>query len=595
MKKIKKLLLLFLTPFVLNSGISSLSAEEDNVSENIYTQSDTEKSKGASYQEVKELDDFLDEQSENSLKDIDLRYFRPFLIEKNSDLSIEKIIAGNDEDAEEIRKLLSVNEFSESMYEIITDPEVEAKDIYNKYFVASQVQFIYGDLNYDNVTDLTDLSYLSVYLMGNTEFDKIQTEAADIDASGIVDIADLAYYKQYVCKDNSSAHHLRINEKIELSGNIENDTPVTTEKTLEDGIYYIKNKNSGKCLDIYNNEKTNYTRVIQYSYHGDMNQRFKVRFHEDDNGNSYYTIEPMHISGKKKAFDLGGKYEAGMTGTEVTIFSSNSEKYEEQRFMLTEINDNEFRIGSWLSNGKMILRPDDGSDKSNIGIENCEKASAGDESIWYFEPVGDCMSYHVVTTRISDSDKDQGKDIANSFKKLGYASVYRYNADKETILEDAENSVVMVFHGHANAGGIKTDSDGGWIRPSEIADESDNTVTINEIFTPETAGKVKFVYYCTCDGAAADDKYGISMVDATYELGVKCVIGFRYSVAGGEDYLQYMMNYLKENKGASIQNAMDYADTLYTDAQKKSESSPANKDNRVVKGDTSIILDLRTD
>ena len=60
----------------------------------------------------------------------------------------------------------------------------------------------YGDLNGDNCADLTDLSYLSLYLLRSMDFSETQLIAADIDKSGQVDIADLAYFKQYVCHDN---------------------------------------------------------------------------------------------------------------------------------------------------------------------------------------------------------------------------------------------------------------------------------------------------------------------------------------------------------------------------------------------------------
>lgn len=71
--------------------------------------------------------------------------------------------------------------------------------------------FLYGDLNNDNVADLTDLTCLSLYLLKDIEFTDDQIESADIDMSGEVDIADLAYYKQYVCKDESVMSKLRIN------------------------------------------------------------------------------------------------------------------------------------------------------------------------------------------------------------------------------------------------------------------------------------------------------------------------------------------------------------------------------------------------
>ncbi len=66
---------------------------------------------------------------------------------------------------------------------------------------TSEAEIIYGDINGDGVADLTDLTYLSLYLMDSASFNTTQMKAADVDGNGLVDIADLPYFKQYVCKD----------------------------------------------------------------------------------------------------------------------------------------------------------------------------------------------------------------------------------------------------------------------------------------------------------------------------------------------------------------------------------------------------------
>ncbi len=66
----------------------------------------------------------------------------------------------------------------------------------------SGAALVYGDLNSDGIADLTDLSLLSLYLLNDLTFDSVQTEAADVQYDGNVDIADLARLKQYVCKED---------------------------------------------------------------------------------------------------------------------------------------------------------------------------------------------------------------------------------------------------------------------------------------------------------------------------------------------------------------------------------------------------------
>ena len=68
---------------------------------------------------------------------------------------------------------------------------------------AEDSTIIYGDINGNGVVDLTDLSYLSLYLLGDYSFSKDQLLAADVDGNGEVNIADLPRMKQYIMHDQS--------------------------------------------------------------------------------------------------------------------------------------------------------------------------------------------------------------------------------------------------------------------------------------------------------------------------------------------------------------------------------------------------------
>ena len=62
-------------------------------------------------------------------------------------------------------------------------------------------EIIYGDLNSDGNADVTDLSILSLYLIGDTELKGDNAlEAADIQYDGIVNLSDLAAFRQYLSK-----------------------------------------------------------------------------------------------------------------------------------------------------------------------------------------------------------------------------------------------------------------------------------------------------------------------------------------------------------------------------------------------------------
>lgn len=60
---------------------------------------------------------------------------------------------------------------------------------------------VYGDINFDGEVDLTDLTYLSLYLLNDRQFDDMQLKVSDVSFDGVINVGDLAYLKQYICLD----------------------------------------------------------------------------------------------------------------------------------------------------------------------------------------------------------------------------------------------------------------------------------------------------------------------------------------------------------------------------------------------------------
>ncbi len=59
-------------------------------------------------------------------------------------------------------------------------------------------EYLLCDVDGNGMVDLTDLTYISLYLIGDYEFDDRQFASADIKADGVVDLADLATLKEVI-------------------------------------------------------------------------------------------------------------------------------------------------------------------------------------------------------------------------------------------------------------------------------------------------------------------------------------------------------------------------------------------------------------
>lgn len=92
-------------------------------------------------------------------------------------------------------------------------------------------KILYGDLNYDRKTDVTDMSVLALHLIGDVEIQgKILMKAADIQYDNAVNLGDLACYKQYLSKQRDG---------IGKYGNLKDITDDTA--TIEvNGEYYSR-------------------------------------------------------------------------------------------------------------------------------------------------------------------------------------------------------------------------------------------------------------------------------------------------------------------------------------------------------------------
>ena len=378
---------------------------------------------------------------------------------------------------------------------------------------------------------------------------------------------------------------------------------IKTTKTVPDGIYYFRNLHSGLYMDMYNNWNYDGNRVIQYPFHGAMNQRFKVVYRTNSLGESYYTIHPMNAPNLSKAFDLASKSASCTNGTDLQIYSHNSDGFAEQRFMIKQAVGGGYQIGTWASNGDKVLEVTDSSTAPHAQIQIWSFSTTRNNDNWDLEPAPTGFAYHVVTNDISNSNLNKTRQISDRAIDLGFTSRYGHISNKTKIKDDAANSSVLVIHGHGEPGGVVTDVDNGYIVPCQknsgtmYPTDTKLSTIINRTttnFPTNNAKHLQLVYFASCHSAASKPLYNNkSMIQAAIDSGARCAIGFVNTVTGAEDYLRHMINYIYSNKYATVQQAMNYADSQYSASQKSKSDCPANTANRQWLGNTGVIIDLR--
>lgn len=103
---------------------------------------------------------------------------------------------------EKLEKLLKNDDVFVEFWEAISIPDSESFStiVYEK----ESHELLYGDINRDLCIDMSDLSLLSLYLIGDNEFNDIQKIAANINDDGQINLSDLAKLKRYISRNDDT-------------------------------------------------------------------------------------------------------------------------------------------------------------------------------------------------------------------------------------------------------------------------------------------------------------------------------------------------------------------------------------------------------
>lgn len=159
------------------------------------------------------------------------------------------------------------------------------------------------------------------------------------------------------------------------SGSMETFAYSQAPRIVSGSIYYIKNKNSGRYLDVENGRKCNGANVNQWNFNGTDAQKWKV-VHV---GNGIYKIVSQFGGRVLDITDGGNKNK-----TNIDIWSDANKS--DRRFRIILNSDGySYRIASQCSSYKKVVTVKDGSCKNRGNVFQYQyNGSKNDE--WIFEP-----------------------------------------------------------------------------------------------------------------------------------------------------------------------------------------------------------------
>ena len=120
----------------------------------------------------------------------------------------------------------------------------------------------------------------------------------------------------------------------------------SSSSTVTEGIYYIKNVNSGKYLDVVNGSADNGTNIQQWTYNGYDSQKFQIK----SDGNGYYYIL-TGASGYKSGVDI----ENGSSADGANVLQWEFWGGDMQKYTFTKNSDGSYAIKTKASGGAAAL------------------------------------------------------------------------------------------------------------------------------------------------------------------------------------------------------------------------------------------------
>lgn len=238
---------------------------------------------------------------------------------------------------------------------------------------------------------------------------------------------------------------------IQLWNNIDYSTQVFTVKWLGNGFYSIRQRSSGKSLDVHGSGRNWGTNVELYTYNETSNQQWVIR---QTNNPQYFQIV-SRCNGL--ALDVNGGSDAN--GTNIQVWGSHNENSQKWKFIAAgdnvgkTLSDGNYEIVSALDNSKCLDVVGNGS-ANNTNVDLWTRHH-GNNQRWKVKYLG--SGYYTITSLASGKNLDMYENRQVAGTNIGIYSVNNANS-QQWILKSAGNGYYYIIH---KGSGLYLDINGG--------------------------------------------------------------------------------------------------------------------------------------
>lgn len=249
---------------------------------------------------------------------------------------------------------------------------------------------IFGDWKEEVMYPLSDSSALRIMISTSVSSNKLYTWMHDTQYRCAVAWQNVGYNQPphpsfYVGPDMQTPSQPNVYTVGNYTENTVTPTATPTPEPtaapmysdIDEGVYYIKNVNSGLYLDVANGGSSNGTNIQQYAYNGSTAQQFKIV----SAGDGYYKLLTA-CSDFTQAIDVEAKKTAN--GTNILTWTSGTGT--NQQFKFIKESDGSYGILTRITGMESALDVYNMSKTSGANVCQWEYWSGAGQR-WYLEPV----------------------------------------------------------------------------------------------------------------------------------------------------------------------------------------------------------------